>query len=139
MTGETFINNKDIWTYYSAKLIESSFDNLLLPPPNKEFVSNSSRLTPGKQILVGSIVKDERSVSVIFAITCASKADYLTKYNALIAELSTGMIALKVVPNGLIYNLVVESYAELKSGTGLRSGKLTVRFNEPDPTNRIAL
>jgi len=139
MTGETFINNKDISTYYGARLIETSFDNLLLPAPRKTYVENKSRLDPGKQVFVSNSQPDERTVQLTFDIVGTSITDYLTKFDALVAELNIGEVALKVVPLKTIYNLYTESYMSLSTGIGITEGKLLVKLNEPNPTDRTAL
>lgn len=139
MTGETFINNKDISTYYGARLIETSFDNLKLPAPRKAYVENKSRLDPGKQVFISNPQPDERIVQLTFDIVGTSITDYLTKFDALVAELNIGEVALKVVPLRTIYNLYTESYMSLSTGIGITEGKLLVKLNEPNPTDRTAL
>lgn len=138
MTGEWFINNKDAYTNWKATLIEGSYANLLVPAPPKEPVENSSFTTPGVTIIPSTVV-DERTVQLIIDIACTSRADFLSKYSSLVSELNSGIVAIKVTALKTIYNMCVVSYMNLSAGTGLKSGKLTVRMREPDPTNRTYL
>ena len=136
MQNELYINNKDAWNNWRIRLDAGSYNNLLLPAPNKEFIENKSRLEHGKTVIYNNPKSDEREIQIIFAITCDSKSDYLSKYNSFVEELSKGKISLRIVSLNTTYNLTYRSCSSLSSGTSLRAGRLTVRFNEPNPMNR---
>lgn len=139
MTGECYINNVDIWTTYGAGLVDSSYENLLLPASPKELTENKSPLTNGKDVIMPAVRKiDERDVQISFDIAGTSRESYLSNYNAIVSALS-GAVALKVVSLKTVYNFTVKSYVSLSASIGLMSSTLVVRFNEPNPTNRTAL
>ena len=139
MTGECFINNVDIWTTYGASLVDSSYENLLLPAPPKELTENKSPLTNGKTVIMPATRKvDEKDVQVSIDITGTSRTNYLSNYSALLTALS-GAVAFKVVSLMTIYNFTVKSYVSLSAAVGLTSSILVIRFNEPNPANRTAL
>lgn len=138
MTSNLYINNVDAFSSWGVRLVDESYDNLLTPAPRKEPLTYESSDSNGKQV-EPSPYRSDRTVTLDFDISCSSKDDYLTKFNAFITAIDNGVVAVKVPDLKTIYNLIVESYLPLLSGTGLRNGKLSVRFNEPNPVNRTAL
>lgn len=138
-TGEVYINNLDIAINYSASLIDDSFTNLLLPPDNKEYSENDMRSQPGKQIFVSNQQPKDRDVQVAFLIQCTTMSEYLTKSSNLVNVLNSGLIRLKIVPLKIEYSLTTSSYISLDSYMNGSAGKLVVKFNEPNPKNRIQL
>lgn len=138
MACNFYINNIDAYATWGARLVDESFDNLLTPAPKKEPLVYESSDSDGK-IVEPSPYKSDKNVTLIFDIECASLSDYLTKFNAFVQAVDNGIIAIKVPVLKTVYNLVAESYLSLLSGTGMRNGKLSVRFNEPNPVNRTAL
>lgn len=141
MLGELYINDKDAWGTWKARLIDDSLDNLESSAPMKSYISNNSRSQDGAQVIISNPRIDLRSVILTFAITCESRTDYLFKKRDLETELRKGLILLKVVPLSLIYKLHLDenSTLSLSSGTGLRDGKFTIRFTEKNPKDRISL
>lgn len=137
MIGELYINDKDCWVNFKTRL-DDGFDNLLLPPNPKEYAENNLRSQPGKQVFVSNPQPEARDIQLVFAITCDSLSDYLTKYNSLVTEL-TGDIIFRVPVLKTVYKLRVVDFLNLSSGTGLRSGRLSVRFSEDNPKNRTKL
>ncbi len=141
MLGELYINDKDAWSTWKARLVDDSLDNLESSAPMKSYASNNARSQDGEQVLISNPRIDKRNVILIFAITCDSRADYLTKKRSLEAELQNGLISVKVTALSMIYKLHLDqdSTMTLSSGTGLRDGKFTVRFTEKNPKDRIQL
>jgi len=139
MSGECYINNIDIWTAYSARLAEGSFESLLLPASPKELTENKSPNSDGKTVIMPAKRRiDERDVQISFDISGTSRANYLTNYNALLTAIK-GAVALKVPALATVYNLTVKNYIALSASVGITSSILVVRFNEPNPANRTAL
>jgi len=139
MKGELFINGKDAWLNWKVRLIENSYENLLKPPPMKEYSSNKFRSQPGKQVFILNPRIDERQVIVMFGITCNTRSEYLNTYEAFISEINDGVVEMNVVPINKTYKLYIEDYQSLSMGTSICAGKLSVRFNEShfDPVNPI--
>ena len=141
MLGELYINDKDAWSTWKARLVDDSLDNLESSASMKSYVTNNARSQDGAQIFISNPRIDMRSVILTFAITCESRLDYLSKKRDLEMELRKGLTLFKVVPLSLIFKLHLDenSTMTLSSGTGLRDGKFTVRFTEKNPKDRIQI
>lgn len=141
MLGELYINDKDAWATWKARLVDDSLDNLESSAPMKSYVTNNARSQDGAQIIISNPRIDMRSVILTFAITCESRLDYLSKKRDLEMELRKGLTLFKVVPLSLIFKLHLDenSTMTLLSGTGLRDGKFTIRFTEKNPKDRLSL
>lgn len=141
MLGELYINDKDAWSTWKARLVDDSLDNLESSASMKSYVTNNARSQDGAQIIISNPRIDMRSVILTFAITCESRLDYLSKKRDLEMELRKGLTLFKVVPLSLIFKLHLDenSTMTLSSGTGLRDGKFTIRFTEKNPKDRISL
>lgn len=141
MLGELYINDKDAWSTWKARLVDDSLDNLESSASMKSYVTNNARSQDGAQIFISNPRIDMRSVILTFAITCESRLDYLSKKRDLEMELRKGLTLFKVVPLSLIFKLHLDenSTMTLLSGTGLRDGKFTIRFTEKNPKDRISL
>ncbi|WP_283687559.1 hypothetical protein [Dysgonomonas sp. Marseille-Q5470] len=141
MLGELYINDKDAWSTWKARLVDDSLDILESSASMKSYVTNNARSQDGVQIFISNPRIDMRSVILTFAITCESRLDYLSKKRDLEMELRKGLTLFKVVPLSLIFKLHLDenSTMTLLSGTGLRDGKFTIRFTEKNPKDRISL
>lgn len=141
MLGELYINDKDAWSTWKARLVDDSLDNLESSASMKSYVTNNARSQDGAQIIISNPRIDMRSVILTFAITCESRLDYLSKKRDLEMELRKGLTLFKVVPLSLIFKLHLDenSTMTLLSGTGLRDGKFTIRFTEKNPKDRLSL
>lgn len=131
--NETYVNGKDIWLTYNARLIHDSFTNLLLPASRKEFVQNEARHQPGKQIFVSDPQPLDKEVQLTFLVKCTDRLEFLQKYKRLVDELKSGLIELKVLPIQTIYKLTMDSPMSLDVFGNDNSGVLVVKFNEPNP------
>lgn len=125
-------------TLKGVRMGDGFINNLLIPPPIKEFVENKSPAEHGKTVLFGNVFFDERDVVLTFEIQGSSRSDYISKYKALMAELAKGQVRLHVPEiSDDIYNLIYQkasSFAINRAGT---FSKISVKFNEPNPNNRI--
>ncbi len=135
MKGELYINDKDAYVYYGAFLENGGEAILLTPPSNKDYASNDARSQHGKQVFVSNARVKDRNFVLVFCISAGSKADFLTKYRALVDELSGGLVLLKVSSLGVVFKLIALSYQEFSFYE--RLGKLSVKFSEPNPKERV--
>lgn len=131
--NETYINGKDIWLTYNARLIHDSFNNLELPASRKPFVQNEARNQPGKQIFVNNPQPNDKEVQLTFLIVGENLKEFLQKKRKLVNDLNMGWVELKVIPLEIIYKLTVDSYMSLDVFGNDNSGLLVVKFNEPNP------
>lgn len=124
---------------------ETSVTNLMTPAPKKAYITNKSALSHGKQVLTsgGNVPKtDERDVQLIFGLRAKSLAQFLMQYRSFVNELEKGAIDLTIhITEGSTYyketyylNYVsCNQYAEYNG----RLAKFVIKFNEPNPKNRI--
>lgn len=137
--GETYINDVDLYTAYNARLIGDSFSNLLLDPDNKEYTSNDLKSQPGKQVFRNNIQPKDRDVELIFLIECDVMNDFLIKRKNLMSVIKSGLVKISVPVLKESYFLdYVTSVSIDPFGAGSKA-KITVRFNEPNPQDRIQL
>lgn len=138
-TGEAYINDADVWTTYNAYFMENSYSNLLLEGDMKEDASNDARSQPGKQVFDSSNPQPkDRDVQLTLMFRCASRDEYLAKYESLILVLKN-KITLKIIPLKRVYTLKAVSYLSLDPYNAGSTVKLVIKFNEPNPANRIKL
>lgn len=133
-----YINGKDAWLTWRAFLIEDSFNNLMQEPDLKDYVVNDFRSEPGKRVLITNPQPTDRNIQLMFDIQGDSILDYNKKKTALLEEMKKGMFELKVIPLMTIYKVYLPPgyFLNLNSDPGLSSGKLSIRLNEPNPTDR---
>lgn len=140
MIGIAFIENKDIYTTYGAKLIGSSFENLLCRPDRKEETENDMISHPGVQVFNDNIQPAAKEVDLVFLIQGESLSDYLEKYNALQDAIDNdkgdGNFRLNVEPLNTTFTLRRKTYTPLDTLTE-NVGKLMVTVRELNPKDRI--
>ena len=134
MTGNLYINGADAWTEWGVFLEDGSRNKLIMGVPLKPFPENKSRLEHGKQVLYSSPRQDERDIELVF---CFLKAgNFVDNYNSFMSELYKGEVVLKYVEAGVNATFRF-AYLNCRSlNTVQYAGKLSVRFNEPNPSNR---
>lgn len=137
MVGQLYINDKDAFTSWGACLESGSENALQLPAPNKEYVSNKSRSQHGKQVARKSPRKDERDVILYFCLSASTRDQFLMRFQSLIDELDSGITIIRVPRLKQGYKLDAISYQELSFYDKI--GRFAVKFNEPNPQDRIQL
>lgn len=140
MKGQAYINGKDIWLTWGAKLWKGTYEKLLKPPPMKDYIRNSSRMEHGDRVIANSDVSKTaaRELSLQFLIEGSSENDYLVKYTSFVSELEKGALELKIPKLNTTFKLV---YIDCSSYGyyGKRMGKFTVKFEEPNTKDRKTL
>lgn len=140
MIGIAFIENKDIYTTYGAKLIGSSFENLICRADRKEETENDMISHPGVQVFNDNVQPQAMEHELIFLIEGVSLPDYIQKYNALQDAIDNdkgdGNFKLYVEPLNTTFILRRKTYTPLDTLTE-NVGKLMVTVRELNPKNRI--
>lgn len=136
--ADLIINNRNAFTEWGVRVGDGFLDAIGAPAPMKDFIENKSRLEHGKRVIINNPKLDERDVILTFTIQGSSQADYQAKKSAFQNELYKGVLTIQIPSNGsevyhLIYTGKSISYAQSLDRT---FGKLTVKFNEPNPNNR---
>lgn len=124
---------------WGIRMGDNFLDTLGAPSPMKNFIENSSRLEHGKRVLVTNPKLDSRELTLTFTIEGISKSDYKTKKDSFYNELYKGSLDIQIPDNGIdIYHLIYKgksaSYGQSSDHT---FGKLSIKFEEPNPSNRI--
>ena len=136
MTGDLFINGKDAWVTWGVNMGEDFLEALLTPSPMKAYIENKSRLENGKQVDTTNAKVDERDVQVTITLEGSTQTEYLSRYESFVTELYKGPILMKVPTLRKIYKLTYDSSPTKMGNYGLCFGKFTLKFNEPNPTDR---
>lgn len=136
--SDLLINGKDAYATWGVRMGSGFLDALPAPSAMKEFIVNKSRLENGKRIIVNDPKQDERDLTLTFTIEGSTKTDYQSKKKSFISELYKGKIEVQVPDNGneiyhLIYTGKSVTYAQNTTQT---FGKITCKFNEPNPADR---
>lgn len=137
MIGDLIINGKDAYTTWGVCMGDGFLDALEDPAPLKEFVENKSRLEHGKRVDIFNPRLDERDLTLQFTIDGSSPADYKAKKKGFYEELYKGRIDIKVPANGdEIYRLTYHRSVGFAMNISRTFSKISVKFNEPNPSNR---
>ena len=132
------INGKDAKTTWGMMALDKFVDALLMPPPAKEVVKNTSRLEHGTRIKLpaGKTLFASREFSIDLRIRAADAADYYSKHTSLMAELASGwlLISTSQLP-GVVFRCRYVSCQQYSQYNG-RVAKFALRLEEPDPSNR---
>ncbi len=136
--SDLLINTQDAYTTWGVRMGEGFLDVLGASSPMKEFIENKSRLEHGKRVIINDPKIDEREITLSFTIEGNSQSDYQAKKKAFFEELYKGVVDIQVPANSNeIYHLIYlgksVAYAQ---NLGRTFGKISAKFNEPNPANR---
>lgn len=135
--GETGVTYTDI-SEYGVTLTRGWREALLKPSSMKSYTTNDSRLEHGiRMMALAKYAKQkERDVQLSVFIEGTSESDYLAKYeNFLNIVAYNGIIFLKVPCMNRIFKLVYTDCTKF-GDFGLRKANVTLKFTEPNPTDR---
>lgn len=144
---EVYINSTSQTTEkrWGVFFTDTSVTNLMTPAPKKSYISNKSALSHGKQVLTsgGNAPKtDERDVQLTFCLKAKSLSKFLMQYRSFVNELEKGAIDLTLhIWDGETYYketfyLNYISCSQYMEYNG-RLAKFVIKFNEPNPKNRL--
>lgn len=136
--AELIINGKDAYATWGVRMGKGFRDAIGKPVPIKPFVENKSRLEDGKRVVVANPKKDEIDITLPFTIQGNSPADYQTKKDMFYEELYKGSVSIQMpAVDSKVYHLIYQgksvNYGQSLDG---KFGKVSCRFNEPNPANR---
>lgn len=117
-------------------LLAGAYSALLTPPPLKDFVKNDDPTKPGTDVLVNNPVVSERDVTLTFLIEGADQHSFLSNYKAFISELQKGKVVLYIPDLNWYFHLLYSNSTQFENYR-LNACKIAVKFNEPNPANRI--
>lgn len=134
MKGQLFINGKDAYSTWGVFLEDGSRNKLILGVPLKQFIENKSRLENGKRVLYSNPRQDERDIELVFCFV--KPGNFVDNYQSFLNEMYKGEVNLRYVGHGVNSTFRL-TYLNCRSLNSVQyAGKLSVRFNEPNPSNR---
>lgn len=136
MKGDLLINNKDAWETWGIVMGEGFINSILSPAGNKDFIENESRLEDGKRVLYVNPKVQARDVTLTFNISGQNQTDYLTKYNLFINELHQGKMKIGIPILNMAFTLTHQKSTSFAVSKTRTFSKLSVKFEEPNPTER---
>lgn len=129
-------NASDIW---GVRMGDGFLDALLTPPPLKTYVTNTSRLRAGADIVPIIPQVDEREITLPFVIEATSSAVRQIRERAFLSELMRGEAVIEVQTaelSGTVYRLYYRSSSSYSLGLSRCVAKMAVKMYEPNPQNR---
>ena len=136
MLGDLYINSQDAWATWKVAMGNGFIENLLVPAGLKEFIENESRLENGKRVITTNPKVSSRDVTLTFNIHGDSTSEYLSNYAAFVAILQAGTVKIRVPAINMTFNLIYKKSSSFNIGRARMDSSLSVKFEEPDPTNR---
>ena len=126
---------------HGVRMGDDFLSELTTPAPAKDYVRNTSRMEHGVRSAhaLQTFRHDERSVTLSFYIHGRTPGEYQTNKTWLLSQLQSRPTLITVgerLPQKTFRLLYQDaaSYSELPGGT---NGKLSVKFSEPNPDNRL--
>ena len=137
--GQLYINGVDAFVKWGISLNQDGLSALMTPAPNKEYISNGSRLEHGVRYAdIPSMAKvDERQVNITFNLIASTEEQFFTRYAAFCTEvLEPGVVNIRTsFQPTILYRCVYVSctqFAQFMRGIAHYS----LRLIEPNPKNR---
>ena len=140
MKRDLLINGYD--AYAMGIAMGSGFiASLRAPASLKDFVENDDPKKDGKQVIYPEEHKDAaRDLTLTFVIFGETLAEHTTNYNSFIELLERGKMDISTPSiSADIYHLTyMGNSGSYMMSADLTTSQLTVKFNEPNPANRVA-
>ena len=133
-----YIDGKDAFNEWGVRMGDGFLDAIAGLNEMTSFVTNESRLEPGKSVVVKNPRVASREITLSFTITGKTKSDYRAKRNAFQEELEKGKVRINVPELGeQVYKLVFTGKSISYGLSGDRCfGHLSGKFIEPNPKDR---
>lgn len=134
-----YINGVDAFVKWGVSLNQDGLSALMTPAPNKEYVSNNSRIDHG--VLYAddpSMVKvDERQVNITFNLIASTEEQFFARYAAFCIEvLEPGVVNIRTsFQPTVLYRCKYQSctqFSQFMRGIA----HFSLRLTEPNPKNR---
>lgn len=139
MKNDLLLNDND--AYEMGIAMGAGFLAILLTPPNlKDFVENDDPQKDGKQVIYPVTPKvAARDLTLTFVIFGATERDHAVKYNAFVELLKKGKIDIQVptISEDIYHLTYMGNSGSYMMSADRTTSQLTVKFNEPNPANRI--
>lgn len=136
MTQDITINGKNARTEWGIYCTDTSLSELMTPSPQKDIISNESRLEHGKRVITKHPKTKDRDVTLTLNFLANSESEFLANYQSFCRELAKGRLVIQVSYNpDETYRMDYQSCTQFQQFRR-RMAKYSLKLNEPDPTNR---
>lgn len=139
MKGDLVINGNDAFENWGVSMGDGFLDSIEAPLSMKDYISNESRIQNGKRVITDPSILHiaSREVTLQFHIFGNTESEYRTNKKAFEKNvLYNGVVDIQIPGRGdEIYHLIYLG-KQITIAQTLTECKLTVKFEEPDPTNR---
>lgn len=129
----------DAYTAYGIRMGDEFLNTLLQPSSMKELLTNDSRLENGKRVNISSSKIDGRSLTLGFVITNGNGKPMLENLRSFYNLLYGVRLRMRVpkLEEDVYYHLIYTGKS-ISYGMSIdrTTSKLSVKFDEPDPTKR---
>ena len=136
MLRDLYTNGNDAWGTYRVAMGEGFIQTLLTPAGNKDFIENESRLENGKRVVFNNPKVASRDLTLTFNIHGDTQEEYMLHYTAFVAVLQQGKVVLRGPGLDMTFTLVHKSSSSFALDRNRLNSRLSVKFEEPDPTSR---
>ena len=134
--GENIKINGVSLSSMGVSLLHGGYSALLEFAPLKEYVTNDDPMKAGIQIDLTHVPPvASRDVTLTFLIVGGSESAFLANLSSFKNAITQGIVELDVPDLGCKYRLLYKNSTQFENYR-LNACKLSVKFNEPDPTNR---
>lgn len=133
------INDKDAWETWGVNMSDGFLETIATPPPAKPLLENKSSREHGKQVLAEKMLLEERDINLTISVEGATQSQYLQRYEDFLTELQKGVTIIKVPILKKGYKVTYSNSSKLLLNIDITFGKFTLKFNEPNPNDRIIL
>ena len=139
--GELFINKdiygewQDAYEKWGLSMTDMGLSALMAPPPNKDYISNESRLEHGKRVSTTNAKVASRDLSLPIHIKAKTKEEFYKKYISFCGELKKGELFIKTKYSADVYKCVYKRCGQYTQYFQ-EIAYLTLNLEEPNPTDR---
>ena len=137
----SYVDEVDAYKVYGVRMGDQFLETLLQPSPMKEVMKSDSRLENGKRVNISSSKQDERSMTLGFVITNGNGKDMLTNLRNFYSLLYNVRLRIRVpkIEEDVYYHLLYTGKS-ISYGMSIdrTTSKLSVKFDEPNPSHRTS-
>lgn len=139
--GELYINKdkfgqwQDAYELWGLSMTDMGLTALMTPAPNKDYITNESRLEHGKRVSTANAKVASRELSLPVHIKAKTKEEYYQRYLSFCEELKKGDFVIKTKYSNDVYKCVYKRCPQF-SQYFQEIAFLTLFLEEPNPCDR---
>lgn len=135
--ADLIINGNDALATYGIRMGDGFIDSLGMSANMKEYITNDSRLKDGIDYCKTVPKRSSRELTLQFVMMSSSASGLSAFRSSFYSMLYAGDVKIEVPENtGEVYKLKYKNSVSYSSNIRRNSCKISVKFEEPDPTDR---